>query len=105
MLKKLLGAALVATCAAGSLADVTVRNDLPGGYVDIFAVGTRYDLGDDGSTSITTSIGNSLLPAGTHSVSNNGAVSINNGGGTCFTNETIPSGCLAGGAQAIAVYW
>jgi hypothetical protein len=104
-LRSFVGVAALVAAATSALADVGVRADLPGQYVDITQVGTRYNLGDDGVVSITTSVGNRLIPAGSHLVSNNGAVSLNNGNGTGFTNQPIPTANLANGAQALAVYW
>lgn len=103
--KSLLAVLAAFSLGATAAADVSIRSDLPGGYVDITGVGTYYDLGDDGTQEITSAIGNLLLPAGTHRISNNGAISWGNSGGTSFGNETIPSAALAGGMKAIAVYW
>lgn len=85
-------------------AEVRIVSSLPGSYVDISAVGTAFNLGDDGSTLYTTSVGNSLLPPGTIRISNNGAVAWNNNF-TGFTNAALPSANLANNAQALAVYW
>jgi hypothetical protein len=102
-----LTSAAVAALGFLSLAQAEVRivNNLPGSYVDIFAVGTRVDLGDDGETTITTSIGNSLLPAGQITLGNNGSVVWVPGTFVDFTNAGLPSTALGNGAQALAPFW
>lgn len=87
-----------------AFAEVRIVSSLPGSYVDISAVGTAFNLGDDGSTLYTTSVGNSLLPPGTIRISNNGAVAWNNNF-TGFSNTALPSANLANNQQALAVFW
>jgi hypothetical protein len=93
--------------SSSALAQFSIVNNLPGSYVDIITPGqaTYYNLGDDGFVDITTTVGNALLPAGTHRITNNGAIAWGNPGFTAFTNQPLPSPDLADGNLALAPYW
>jgi hypothetical protein len=93
------------TCAAANCPTFEIVADRPGQYVDITATGTYYNLADDGTTDIVSSVGNAMLAPGTHRITNNGAISWGNLGATAFTNAALPSTALAGGNKALAPYW
>jgi hypothetical protein len=84
---------------------VTIVNTIPGRFRPVTSAATYFNLGDDGIVDINTLVGNLLVPVGTHQISNNGVFSVGNTNGAAFTNDTLPSGDLAGGDQALAVYW
>lgn len=63
--------AVIGQSAAGLTA---TRQSLPSGFIDISTTGTPLGLTDDQETLITTTVGNSLLPAGTIVVGNNGGL-------------------------------
>src|SRR5262245_55145051 len=86
-------------------ADVRIVSNLPGAYVDITDVGTRLVLADDGSQTLLTSIGNSLLPPGAIRISNNGVVAWGSINIPAVTNTAIPDVSLCNGTQTLAVYW
>jgi hypothetical protein len=99
------GAAACVFISTTALAQYQILSNIPGTYLDITATGTYYNLGDDGTADITSAVGNGLFPAGSHRISNNGAVAWGSTGATAFTNATIPSGSLGGGGLALAPYW
>jgi subtilisin-like proprotein convertase family protein len=101
----LLGACAGAAVSSSAMGQYQIVSNVPGTYLDITATGAYYNLGDDGTTDITSSIGNGLFPAGPVRISNNGAVAWGNTGFIPFTNAAIPSAGLAGGGMAIAPYW
>src|ERR1043165_5663286 len=105
-LSRFLASALIALGLVSlARAEVRIVGNLSGAFVDTSSFGTRLNLGDDGAQPINTSIGNSLLPPGIIHISNNGVVAWRNTNTPAFTNDTIPSANLCGGAQALAVYW
>ena len=72
-----------------------------GAFIDISGTGAALGLGDDQTTTITTTVGNALLPAG--------SVSIGNNGGVVAGNESLPRTNLTlpyfGFDNAILPYW
>jgi hypothetical protein len=105
----------LAVCFATTLGAQTIVGDVPAtiGFVDISAFGGTAitGVGDDSEHTITTTIGNSLFPAGNVRISNNGVVvSGLSSGDIGFTNETIstsgvPGGLPGGGGAYLCVLW
>jgi len=69
-----------------------IRQSSPASFIDISATGTPLALTDDGSTVITTTIGNALLPAGAVTVSNNGHVRPGSVPAASFSNAALSIG-------------
>ena len=69
----------------------------PSLFVDISNTGTLLSLGDDGSATVTTTIGNALIPAGEVSIGNNGGVVQGGNQLVPLSNVALPSG-FAGAA-------
>jgi hypothetical protein len=88
-------------------ATLTIVDNLPGTWIDISATGTALNLADDASVDIATTIGNSLLAAGTVRVGSNGAVRFAGAGQALgFTNTTIPSGAAFSiDSQVLMGFW
>jgi len=63
-------------------------------FVDISGTGTPLDLVDDGVAQITTTVGNSLMPAGDVRVSNNGVIVSGATGIPNYVNSSIPTSSL-----------
>jgi hypothetical protein len=103
----LLALLAVGGLAASANAQLMIVNNVPGTYRELVGdpAATYFDLGDDNSTNISSTVGNAVLPAGTHRLNNNGGIAWNNLGNTGFTNAGLPSAGLAGGNQGLAVYW
>jgi extracellular elastinolytic metalloproteinase len=68
------GASRQAVIGNSSAGLASSRESAPASFIDISGTGTPLNLADDGSAVITTTVGNSLLPAGSVTVSNNGHV-------------------------------
>ena len=102
----LIGAALVASPAAGQL---EITCSLPGAFTDISATGTSLNLADEGVVEIAPGFDlTATLFAGDGSgrvwVSNNGAVGFLGDGGSSgafYLNTTLPNFGLFGGAHGI----
>jgi subtilisin family serine protease len=77
------------------------RND-PSAFVDISGTGTPLALGDDDETTISTSVGNELIPAGSVTVSNNGGILQGSGVDLPASNGPIPA---AGLGRALLAFW
>lgn len=63
----------------------------PSLFIDIAATGTPLSLVDDGVGIINTTVGNSILPAGAVTVSNNGVIVAGNQQQVDFTNVNLPT--------------
>jgi len=87
-------------------AQLSIATNLPGTFTDISGTGTSLSLADDASASITTTVGNALLPAGSVAIGSNGAVRFN-GSSTAlgFTNAALPSTGAFGGNQCLLPFW
>ncbi|MEM8677892.1 MAG: S8 family serine peptidase [Planctomycetota bacterium] len=70
-------------------------------FIDISATGTPLGLGDDDSVMVTTTVGNSLLPAGTVTIGNNGGV-VAGTGNVPRSNLPLPYFAYD---QALLPYW
>lgn len=77
------------------------RQSLPSGFVDISTTGTPLNLGDDGETLITTTVGNSLLPAGTVVVGNNGGLLKRN----AVTDLGLTNAALTSAFAGLFPFW
>jgi len=98
--------ALCVFLAPSAAAQLTIVTNLPGTFVDISTTGTPLSLGDDATVSVTTTIGNALLPAGTAVIGSNGAVRFQGAGlGLGFTNGPIPNAAVFGGDQSLLPFW
>lgn len=100
----------VMACALGVMstanAQLSIVNNLPGGFIDISSTGTPLDLGDDDEVKIQTTIGNSVFPAGRVIVGNNGGLGFDPvDTELAALNEEIPSNAGFGGAQSAFVFW
>ncbi|MEZ6016143.1 MAG: hypothetical protein R3F49_13570 [Planctomycetota bacterium] len=95
--------------ASSARAQVRFVDGLPGTFIDIAATGTPLPLPQDGEADITTSIGNTLLPAGTVRIGANGGMRF--GATVAFnrelapTNTQIPNITAFGGGVALLPYW
>ncbi|XZE51685.1 S8 family serine peptidase [Planctomycetaceae bacterium SH139] len=69
-------------------------DEAPNFFVDISETGTPLDLVDDGVAQITTTIGNSLMPAGDVRISNNGVIVSGTTGIPNYVNSRIPTNSL-----------
>ncbi|MCA9188594.1 MAG: pre-peptidase C-terminal domain-containing protein, partial [Planctomycetales bacterium] len=77
------------------------RND-PAAFVDIAASGTQLALEDDGEVTITTTVGNSLFPAGAITVGNNGGILVGSNTGLPSINSPLPTIAFL---RALLPYW
>ncbi|MCP3915155.1 MAG: hypothetical protein GY711_06340 [bacterium] len=97
----LIAACLIAAASSAS-AQITIVDTMPGAFVDISGTGTALSLGDEGEVDITTTIGNTLLSAGTVRVGSNGGARFNGGGQDLFAgNAAIPSTNAFTGDQSL----
>ncbi len=62
----------------------------PTAFVDISATGSPLVVSDDGTATITSTIGNALFPPGAISVSNNGAIVAGSNVAVPYTNTPLP---------------
>ncbi len=60
-------------------------------FVDISTTGIPLGLADDGEATISTSVGNLLMPAGPVTIGNNGMIAAGGGVTIDFSNDSIPS--------------
>jgi hypothetical protein len=87
--------------------DLAIVDCIAGSFVDISGTGTALNLSDDGSASISTTVGNALLAAGSARVGSNGAVRFAGTGTSLgFTNGTIPNaGAFGLNDQVLMAFW
>ena len=78
------------------------KTNNPGLFVDISASGTALGLGDDSVAIISTTVGNSIFPAGTATVNNNGLLisGVNQTG--LFNNFALPTSLFG---NALVPFW
>lgn len=107
------GFAIVGTSIGDPSVTFTQSNN-PALFVDISGSGAALSLGDDSVTTIVTTIGNGLLPAGNVTVSNNGGLLAGINRTLPFTNTTLPTSVFGNAllpfwddldAEAGNVYW
>lgn len=67
----------------------------PALFIDIAATGTPLNLGDDAEATITTTVGNSLFPAGPTTIGNNGVVASGGGRDISTSNSALPTTSFA----------
>lgn len=100
--------------ASASLAAAQVRfvDELPGTFIDISSTGTNLNLVDDGEAPFTSTVGNSLLPAGPIRVGRNGGVRFGGGSSPVSAGDNLaPNNAAlpANGAffrqEALLPYW
>lgn len=87
---------------------LSIVNDRPGAFTDISTTGTPLNLGADGATEITATVGNDVFSAGTVCIANEGVVGYNIPAVDCGAsdaNEPIPSLAVMGGGQVAVVGW
>ncbi len=77
------------------------RQNLPSGFIDISGTGTALNLSDDQEVLITTTVGNSLLPAGTVVVGNNGGLLSR----TALTDVPVSNAALNSTFPGIFPFW
>jgi hypothetical protein len=83
-----------------------IRSNLPGTWIDVSGTGTPLALDDDAEVDVSTTIGNSLLPAGIVRVGSNGGVRFNGVGlNLPGPNAVIPAGNVFGGDQTLLPFW
>ena len=98
---------LLSLLASPTVAQLSLVSNLPGTFIDISPTGTPLSLADDGEVSITTTIGNALLPAGEVRVGSNGGVRFH-GTGTnlAIVNATLPAfGAFSFESQSLLPFW
>lgn len=103
----LLHVATSATLLLPAAAQLTLVSNLPGTYVDISTSGTPLSLADDGETTIITTIGNALLPAGDVRVGSNGGARFRGTGqNLAYANAALPAfGAFSFESQALLPFW
>ncbi len=75
---------------AGATVSILDYND-PSLFVDISGTGTSLALGDDDTATITSTVGNSLFPAGSVTIGNNGGIIAGAGEALSFANGALPN--------------
>lgn len=105
-----LGALGLLACLTGPIvASQRWVDSLPGEFVDIRATGASVAPSNDGEFEITTTVGNSLFPAGTVRISANGGARFGPSTGSNLdlppVNGALPSSAAFGGSQALLPYW
>ena len=87
------------TGALGYLSGETVtivQSNNPSLFVDIASTGQALTLTDDSEVTINTTVGNSLLPAGSVTVANNGGILAGAGRDLSAGNGSLPSASFGG---------
>jgi len=93
-------------------AQIRIVDELPGTFIDISTTGTDVGLVNDGEVAFTTTIGNSLLPAGAIRIGANGGVRF--GGGSSpvgagdqllANNDDLPAVGAFFLQEALLPYW
>ncbi len=74
----------------------------PTAFVDISSTGTALDLSDETERSVTTTVGNALLPAGTITIANNGGVIAQANADAGRFNTALP---VPAWNQALLPFW
>ncbi|MCA9257780.1 MAG: PPC domain-containing protein [Planctomycetales bacterium] len=99
-----IGAAYQAVAAANGRPGLPhlSKANAPGAFVDISSTGTRLAISDDGAVRITTTVGNSLFPAGTVTISNNGGIIAGNASALSALNSPLPEASIG---VALLPYW
>lgn len=99
-------AAGVGLAAVAARAQVIFVDNISGTFIDISATGTAIVLGDDDETTIVTTIGNPVLPAGLTVVANNGGLGFAPPSTELSPmNEPLPSLNAFDGGQALLPFW
>ncbi len=87
-------------------AAVQIVNNRPGTFVDIKDTGLPLNLHGDLSAAVTTTIGNSVFPAGRVVIANNGGIGFDPTDDFLDPNpEAIPSNRAFGGSKCLLPYW
>jgi hypothetical protein len=95
------GAARHAVIGEASAGYILNRQSLPEGFIDISTTGTPLNLTDDQEVLITTTVGNTLLPAGTVVVGNNGALLKRDS----LADVAITNAVLSAGFPGLFPFW
>jgi hypothetical protein len=98
---------LCSSLALPAAAQLSLVSNLPGTFIDISSTGTPLSLADDGEVSITTTLGNALLPAGEVRIGSNGGARFR-GTGTNLAIENAPLpafGAFSFESQSLLPFW
>lgn len=79
-----------------------VRSNASAAFIDISSTGTALNLTDDGEATVTTTIGNSLFPAGSVTIGNNGGIVAGSGKDLDYANTNLPNAALG---TALLPFW
>jgi len=99
--------ALISLLALPAAAQLSLVSNLPGTFIDISSTGTPLSLADDGEVSITTTLGNALLPAGDVRIGSNGGVRFfGTGTNLAIINAALPAfGAFSFESQSLLPFW
>ncbi len=90
------------TSGGNSLTPEFTRFNDPSLFVDISATGAPLNLGDEGQNPLVVTVGNSVLPSGTVTVSNNGVIYAGDVFNVPFVNAALPTRSFG---QALVPFW
>ncbi|MDA1055940.1 MAG: matrixin family metalloprotease, partial [Planctomycetota bacterium] len=79
-----------------------VQTNDPSAFIDISSTGTALNLGDDGNATINTTVGNSIFPAGSVSIGNNGAIIAGAEKAVPFSPAELPTNAFG---NALLPFW
>lgn len=79
-----------------------LKSNAPAAFVDISSTGTPLGLSDDGEVTVTTTVGNSLFPAGSVTIGNNGGILSGSGRNLDYANTALPNTSLG---TALLPFW
>ncbi len=91
-----------------AVAQTRIVADLPGAFFDISTTGITLAVPNDGAAAITTTVGNSLFPAGTVRIGANGGARFGTstlGLDLSSANSSLPSAGAFGSRPALLPYW
>jgi len=102
------GLCSISLLLAPAFGQTRIVDDLPGAFLDISTTGITIAVANDGTAVLTTTIGNSLFPAGTVRIGANGGARF--GASTLGlelapANTTLPSAGAFGFRPALLPYW
>jgi hypothetical protein len=91
---------------SGAAADVSIRNDISGQYIEISQTGTNLLLHGEDEEVVFTTISNRVFPAGVVCVANNGGIAFNPTVEDLSPNNTrLPAQGAFGNSMALLAFW